>query len=215
MIVLLGDLHGNLKQLKRLDEIVEPGVPFLQVGDLGWYPDIKDSFIRWGQDARRKLYWIKGNHEYFPHVPVKAEEPVEMHENLVYVPGGYVLELDGRRIGCLGGASSIDRKWRTPMFDWFPEENILPEEEKRARQWKDIDVMVTHVPPQPVIERNFSRTEMVKMWEVDYGWTDMNAVIVKEIWHDVGCPPLYCGHMHRSLQDGNVRILDINEAVEI
>jgi hypothetical protein len=215
MIAVIGDLHGNVARLKYLDSIIDPGVPFLQVGDLGWYRDVKEDFIRWGLRAQRKLYWIKGNHEYFPDVPIDAAAPVEMYENLIYVPGGHVLELDGKRIGCLGGAASIDFKWRTPGLDWFPEENILPFEEERARAWKGIDLMVSHVPPQPVIERNFSRAQMAKEWEVDYGWTDMNAVIVKEVWLNAGRPPLLCGHMHRALKDGDVRILDINEAVEV
>lgn len=215
MIVMIGDLHGNVNGLTRLDALVDPGVPFLQVGDLGWYPDTKDALVEWGRQAKRQLYWIKGNHEHFPSVPLEAAEPVEVAENLIYVPGGYRLELDGRAIGCLGGAASIDRKWRSFGIDWFPEENILAAEEARAAEWDAIDIMVSHVPPQHVIERNFSRSAMVQMFEVDYGWTDPNAMIVKRIWERAGCPPLYCGHMHRAVHDGNVRILDINEAVEV
>ena len=42
-------------------------------------------------------------------------------------------------------------------------------------------------------------------------WRDPSAINIETLWDAVGNPPLVCGHMHRSLVDGNVRILDINE----
>lgn len=215
MIVVIGDLHGNVARLKYLDSVVPAGVPFLQVGDLGWYPPFYNQFVEWARQASRVLYWIKGNHEFFADVPHQASQPVEMADNLVYAPGGSILELDNRRIGCLGGAASVDRKWRSPGRDWFPEENIARDEEERALAWPAIDLMVSHVPPQHVINRHFSRANLVKEWGLDYGWCDPNAMIVKRVWERAGSPPLYCGHMHRAVQDGVVRILDIDEAVEI
>jgi hypothetical protein len=217
MFVVIGDLHGNVKRLHRLDEVATPGMPFLQVGDLGWWPDTVKAFEAWGKQAQRKLYWIKGNHEHFPSLPLTAEAPVEVAPNIMFVPGGHVLELNGRRIGCLGGAASIDRAYRTAGFDWFPEEAILPHEEARAKTWTRLDLMLTHVPPQFVIERNFNRMLMVREFGVDYSWTDPNAVLVQKLWDSSGRPPLISGHVHRSIKDpaNHIRVLDIDEALEI
>ena len=214
-IILIGDLHGNVARLKYLDSIAPAGVPFLQLGDLGWWPGEIPSFEAWGKQAQRMLYWIKGNHEYFPRVPVNTPVPVELAQNITYVPGGHVLELGTKRLGCLGGASSIDRQSRTAGYDWFFEENILPIEEERVKSWGKVDLMLTHVPPQYMIETHFSRADMVRNWAVDYGWTDTNAVLVGHLWKSLGCPSLYCGHMHRAVNDGYVRILDIDEALEV
>lgn len=213
MIVFIGDLHGNVQRLEYLDKVVEPGVPFFQVGDLGWWESEKPHFEAWGRKAKRKLYWVRGNHEDMRMFPVYSAEPVELCENIVYVPGGYVLELDGKRIGCLGGGASVDKAWRTPGRDWFFEENILLEEEERAMAWGHVDLMVTHAPPQHVIERHFPRENLVRYWGLDYSWTDQNAVIVGKVWANSGRPPIICGHMHKAVADDNVRILDINEAV--
>jgi hypothetical protein len=213
MLVFIGDLHGTVDRLWRLNDIVEPGVPFVQVGDLGWWRSEKPHFEKWGRRAQRKLYWIRGNHEDMRMIPLDAEGPVEVAQNIVYIPGGHAMELDGRRIGFLGGGASVDYKWRTPGLDWFPEENILPHEEERAMNWGKVDLMVTHAPPQFVIERHFPRSNL-KEWALDYGWTDPNAVIVSKVWANSGRPPLICGHMHKSVVDGNIRLLDINEAME-
>ena len=31
---------------------------------------------------------------------------------------------DGRTVLFMGGALSVDKAWRTPGYDWFPEESI-------------------------------------------------------------------------------------------
>ena len=212
-LVLLGDVHGSATAIVRLDRELAAGIPILQVGDLGWYPGLRDQWHAVGASLRRPLYWIRGNHEHYPAMPwLNADAPVEVAPNMHFVPDGCVLELVGLRVGCLGGAASIDYKFRRLGVDWFLDENITPEQADRSRAWTDIDLMVTHVPPQSVITASANPVNKLQ-FGVSIDWRDANADVVEDVWRHVGCPPLVCGHMHYAYTstDG-VRILDIDEA---
>lgn len=209
---ILGDLHGTYTRIARLDEHLPEGIPFLQVGDFGWYPQYRPYWNEVGKNLKRKLYWIDGNHEYFPEVPLDATEPVEVAENIIYVPRGYVLTLEGKRIGCMGGGASIDYKYRKLGMDWFLEENITPEQFKRVDDWKDLDLIVTHCPPQHIIDKNFPAIGKLA-YGVGIDWSDPNASLIQKL-HDHFDVPLICGHMHKSVRDGRVQILNINELIE-
>ena len=97
-------------------------------------------------------------------------------------------------------------------MDWFHDENITAEQADRARAWTNIDLMVTHVPPQSVITASANPVNKLQ-FGVSIDWRDANADVVEDVWRHVGCPPLVCGHMHYAFTstDG-VRILDIDEA---
>lgn len=208
MIAILGDLHGLCGLLEDADKRLKPGVPIIQVGDFGWYPNIRPHWNQLGKRLRRTVYWIDGNHEYFPEVPLDAAAPVEVAKNIVYVPRGTILELDGKRIGCLGGAASVDYKSRKLGRDWFLEEAIRPQDAAKVAAWDSVDLMVTHVPPQSVIQRNFPPIDLVRNFGLSVDWRDPSADVVEAEWRRLGMPPLYCGHMHRAIRDSNVTILD-------
>ena len=210
-VVLLGDLHGAAAALVRLDRQLAPGMPIIQVGDFGWYPGLVEQWRVVGATLQRPLYWIRGNHEHYPAMPwLNASAPVEVAPNIHFVPDGCVLTVDGTRIGCLGGAASIDYKYRQLGVDWFHDENITAEQEARTQEWMDLDLMVTHVPPQSVITA--SSNPLTKLqFGVSVDWCDENATIVERVWRRVGCPPLVCGHMHYAhVSLDGVRVLDID-----
>lgn len=211
-LALLGDLHGEATALTRLDRELAPGVPIVQVGDFGWYPTLVTQWNSVGASLQRSVYWIRGNHEHYPSMPwLNAADPVLVAPNIHFVPDGCVLDLGGVRLGCLGGAASIDYRFRRLGVDWFDEENITPVQVGRTASWRDLDLVVTHVPPQHVITA--SANPLTKhQFGVPAHWRDSNADVVETIWRQLNCPPLVCGHMHYSYQSADgVRILDINE----
>ena len=55
-----------------------------------------------------------------------------------------VLQIEGHNILCVGGAASVDKKFRTKDVDWWEFENVLPYHELNC---KDIDIVVTHCAP--------------------------------------------------------------------
>ncbi len=213
-LALLGDLHGDPHALVRLDRLLPPHVPVIQVGDFGWYPDRIPTWTSVGTALSRPVYWIRGNHEHYPAMPwLNAEQPVEVAPNILFVPDGHILELNGLRIGCLGGAASIDYRFRTLNSDWFLDENITVEQVARTESWERIDLMVTHVPPQRTISE--SANPLVRHhFGVSAEWRDRNADIVESVWERLSRPPLVCGHMHYAFTSADgVRVLDINESL--
>ena len=213
-LALLGDLHGDPQALIQLDRRLTPGVPIIQVGDFGWYPHLIDRWRAIGSSISRKIYWIRGNHEHYPSMPwLDAPHPVEIAPQIHFVPDGCVLVFDALRIGCLGGAASIDYRSRRLNVDWFHEENLTREQIDRTTSWPQLDLMVTHVPPQHVIAASSSPLAKLQFGVPAY-WRDENADVVEALWQQMNRPPLICGHMHYSYEspDG-VRVLDINESL--
>ena len=125
------------------------------------------------------------------------------------------MKLDGLNVLFCGGASSIDKKWQGSSWDW--REDIQPSDvvrfQKNYTQLDgNIDLMIAHVPPKGVIDRNFDPKQKLA-FDVPIYWQDKSAPTSEDIWNQVGNPPLYAGHMHRKVIDCNCRILDINEMI--
>ncbi len=197
-IALIGDIHGEFASFRKLLEGVDPNVIVIQVGDFGFWPHLLENWQKIVH-LENPVYAIDGNHEYFP-ILEGIDEPSEIKNGLVYVPRGTVLELGGHEVGFLGGGGSIDRQYRVPGYDWFPQEFTTAEDGERLLSWTDgVDLLVTHVPPQSVVQKHF---------DLIPGWRDPSSEVVEYVWKELGKPPLVCGHMHRSVVDGNCHVLD-------
>jgi Icc-related predicted phosphoesterase len=228
-IALLGDIHGEAWVLDSfVAKAVNSVACFIQVGDFGVYPTRLRYLIEAAQKSQVPIYFIDGNHEHFPIImnwwkEMDASGAVT-HEvvpgKLIYVRRGAVLELGGRKIGFLGGAGSIDYAYRKLGESWFHEEQIADSDVERllANAKDGVDLLVTHCPPQDTITRLFDiNPEIAARTRRGFGarpdWYDPSAHKVEYAWTKLGRPPLYCGHMHRTVEDGAVRILNINEVV--
>lgn len=223
MIGFLGDVHsqeiGVKKVIAAIEEHNKNCVEFnnpekiitalIQVGDWG----IKSQYMNTIKPSI-PIYWIDGNHEDYEYIRRinSGTTPVNVSENIFYVPRGTVLELDGRRIAFMGGAASVDKAWRTPGKDWFPDENITLQQIRKLDTAKNIDILVTHVPPQSIIRKHFNPLNLL-MFGLSVDWVDPNAVAVEDIWKDLGYPQIFCGHMHQHIVDDKCTILDINELI--
>jgi UDP-2,3-diacylglucosamine pyrophosphatase LpxH len=217
MIALIGDLHGEFSLLPKILKGIPSEAVIIQVGDFGYWPGLE---LRYQAGAKAvghpfEILFIEGNHDHVVDVPY-CRWP-----GAVYVPRGSVMELDGKRVLFMGGATSVDRKWRSkaPLgpHPWFEEEVVTEADVERALQnvrgGGPIDLMVTHSPPNHTIRRHFS-DDGLRFFDIDpVTWRDPSAENVQWLWEQVGEPPLYCGHMHKSVLDGNIRILDIMEVV--
>lgn len=214
MIAFVGDIHGQfhslagiLAQIEKYPEITA----IIQVGDFGFYPKFREEIAELKPTV--PLYAIDGNHEDF-NLFDGLTEVTEMGPNVFFVPRGMVLEIDCRTIAFMGGAGSVDKEFRKQYGrHWDGRENITPDQIANFRknvEGKQIDIMVTHAPPQAVIQRNFDPNGLL-FFGLPTTWKDVNADIIETLWTDVGQPQLICGHMHKHVVDGTVRILDINE----
>lgn len=222
MIALLGDIHGSVEALlSGARSAHKSGATLLiQVGDFGVYPSYFDALCEAADLSPIPIYFIDGNHEHYPMVRSwPSSTPTTFGTDLTYIPRGTVLELDGLRVGFLGGAGSIDYAYRTAGGDWFPDdEQIKDHEVERLVASGPVDVLVTHTPPRSVIDQFFDTTPAKaasarRMFGAALDWTDPSADKVQAAWDALNRPMLYCGHMHRAISLPGVRVLNINELV--
>jgi hypothetical protein len=197
MIVALGDLHNSIRMgLTLALRYAVRGAPnpvFVQVGDLCWHPDRPPPAL----PEPLKVYFIDGNHDHLPSLLCHAE-PTEVAPGWIYCPRGSVLGLDGRRVGFLGGARSIDREFRVKDETWWESEDLRVAEARRLKG-QQLDLLVTHSPPSSVI----------RVMGLE---PDPTSVLVQLTWKELGRPRLVCGHMHERFQHGRVTVLGELEA---
>ena len=223
MILLLGDIHGDIGVLRDAIEKAEAAeaVALIQVGDFGMFPrnGIDAGFHRVCKKANIPVYFIDGNHDDCNRwVQYKEVTRIWDDTNLFYIPRGTVMELDNRTIAFMGGAGSIDKATRLQHgWHWDEEENISPDEVLRLMdnaKGKKIDMFITHCPPNSVIVEHFDPRSIL-WFGVGLDWKDHNQDVIEQAWKALDYPYVYSGHMHRRVVGQTYRILDINELVGV
>lgn len=216
-LALIGDIHGNFPVLARLVAGLPDDVIPIQVGDFGYWPQLRQSYV----PPKHPVHWINGNHDHVVDAP-HCDWP-----NAIFVPRGEVRVLAGYKVLFVGGSTSVDGLWRVraglnyqmahvPVNAWFHEEEVLQSEDvERAianvAKACGVDLMVTHTPPDWMIRKHFG-PEGLRSFGIDpKTWRDRSAERVELLWRTLGEPPLFSGHMHESVTDGNCRILAENE----
>lgn len=138
--VFLGDIHGDFSVLNKIEANL-----IIQVGDFGYWPK--------SQDAKKKIttkvpvWFVDGNHE--DHWALKEE--LVLPETVKYIPRMTVKEINGLNALFVGGALSIDKHLRTLGKDWFPEEQLTPNEV--LKEVPRIDMVVSHTGPTEFVEQ--------------------------------------------------------------
>jgi predicted phosphodiesterase len=154
-----GDWHGDLSIARAVVRTLksEDIHLLLHVGDLAvrWPGPKKGRFDkRLGQlldDADIEFLFIDGNHDN--HKELRELNPLpdgtrRLSDRISYVPRGTVIERYGIRFGGLGGAFSVDRRWRTEGKDlWADLEEPTPAEAERLIASAPVDVLLTHDAP--------------------------------------------------------------------
>jgi predicted phosphodiesterase len=151
-ILIVGDSHCNEYYIKRI--IKEANAHscncIIQLGDFGYWPYTTYG-IKFLQTIKDNLnipmYFINGNHDQLDALPLNADEPYQIQENLYYLPNSYKWEWEGVSFMSLGGAYSIDRNMGQLDHDWFLEEEITEEQVIKACNHKSVDILLTHDAP--------------------------------------------------------------------
>lgn len=154
MIVAVGDVHGSFGQLVwRLKRTFFRDVIFIQVGDFGLIGKNSDAGFakaaepldQYLSETGSRMYVIRGNHDDKDFWIGKRELPGI--SNIMLVPDGSILDLDGKKCFFAGGGISVDRKlrWRMKPEWWCKDEGVeLPVISERHT---GIDLVVTHSAP--------------------------------------------------------------------
>lgn len=162
MIYIVGDIHGYFSHFNQLLNRLNWPEPnsrdiILQVGDFGFWPKLHNGIYLGSKGHKRiwdqyginnqgiKIYWCEGNHEDLPTLFESGDN--EHMGNIFWQKRGSVITLpDGRNVMFIGGAKSIDRRYRIEGISWFPQEIISNKDIEGLPDIK-IDIMITHTAP--------------------------------------------------------------------
>ena len=221
MILLLGDIHGQTGILEEALDISKQSnaCAIIQLGDFGLFQDNEEWFREHIKDAHIPIYFIDGNHDDCRRwIQYDSIHKVWDDRELYYIPRGTVMELDGQTIAVMGGASSINKKQLLEdNMHWDPNEDITKDDIARLlknAEGKTVDMFLTHCPPHSVIQEHFDPVWKLH-FDVNIDWIDPNQTIIEELWHKLGTPSVYSGHMHKRIQGMTYRILNINELLAV
>ena len=147
MVYLTGDTHGDIDRFKhgklrwlgKRDTVVV-------LGDFGFVWDgskEEQKKLDWLRKRPYTLLFLDGSHENYD---LLKQYPTEerfggkvqaLGGNVYHVCRGSVLELEGKKYLCFGGAESPDREEREPGVNWWKQE-MPPMKNMRpaSRTWK-------------------------------------------------------------------------------
>ncbi|MDQ0259548.1 metallophosphoesterase [Sinomonas atrocyanea] len=157
-----GDWHGDIQIARHTVRVLgRLGIKTLfHVGDLAvrWPGREKGKFDRRLEhelaSAGVQFLFADGNHDNHKELrglPLQADGTRRLSDHVSYIPRGTVLEVGELRIGALGGAYSVDRKWRTEGKDlWADLEEPTALEAELLISRGPIDVLICHDVPAGV-----------------------------------------------------------------
>lgn len=165
-LMLAGDWHGNTAWMRHViaRASAQDVDTILHLGDFGrWVPGVPTQHFlaetsKALTEAGITLYWVAGNHEFWPHIVeyniLHDYQPwvdeFYPHENIVHLPNGFRWTWWNKTWLALGGAHSVDRLARKAGLDWWDEEHITDADCERAIAGGPVDIMVTHDCPTGV-----------------------------------------------------------------
>jgi hypothetical protein len=210
MIAFIGDLHRSFELLEQTVSRLPWAIQVvIQLGDLGLTATDVERVALGGSSPvalDRPVYWIDGNWDDFGGLALRdITHPSELVPNLIYLPRGSVLELDGRRVGFLGGAESLDgERSRSRGVDWWPDLEPVSEGDVTrllhdAGRTRGVDLLVSHVPPAATCE---AMTGLP---------SSLSAVRVQQAQAALGGVPVVAGHMHRAWRDDLLQVTVVEE----
>lgn len=240
MILFLGDIHGNFEYIKgQIKRLKISDCTIIQVGDFGIgfsKPETeKEKMLLLNKFMRERnitFYAIRGNHDdptYFT--------GEHQYSNLKLMPDYSVIEADDKRICLIGGAISIDRKYRLQQDTinarygssrrsyWFDE--VLVYDEEKIKGIKDVDILCTHTAPEWCLPLNkigfgslvesFADSDPTLLEELK-AERHLMGKIFRELQKQSFIKHHYYGHFHKSetTLEGMClhRLCNINEFVE-
>lgn len=214
-ILVVGDTHGNRRwwELEVLPRAERLEVDLIcQLGDFGYWPQRHgrgSDFIAAVSASPVPVLFVDGNHEDHESLavavagvrartPLNPTSPVPLGGALVYLPRGARLVWDGVRVAALGGAHSIDRRLRSPGFDWFREESITRADLDLLASGGPTDVLLTHDVPAAAPVQGVPVEEMPNAWLGELADAHAHRLLVQEGLDSVQPSLLLHGHFHTS-----------------
>lgn len=200
-IYITGDTHGNI-DCQKFNNPYFPaaeGDYVIICGDFGAVWDgteEEQKLLDWYNDKPWTTLFCDGNHENFDLLskyPVEEWNGGKVHRirpKVLHLMRGQVFTIESKTFFVMGGASSIDKEYRTEGLNWWAEEipSLREMDEGFANLGKvgyKVDYVITHSAPTTVL------TSINPTYKTDAVTRYLEAVrqTVKFGWH-------YFGHYH-------------------
>ena len=167
MVYLTGDTHGDIQRFKqgklrwlgKKDTVVV-------LGDFGFVWDgsaAERKRLDWLRKRPYTILFLDGSHEnydllaQYPETELFGGRVQSLGGNVYHVCRGSVLELEGKKYLCFGGAESPDREEREPGVNWWKQEMPSDEEYAACEQNLEacgyqVDYVLTHDAPSRFLD---------------------------------------------------------------
>ena len=154
-VLIIGDTHSQFGRLNKLLNKYKPDIAII-CGDFGFWPtffnkeyvDANRRIRMWNAEIKNgscKVYFCDGNHE--DHDALDELTNHEIMPNVFYMKRGSILNIHGQNILFVGGALSIDKKYRVPKYDWFEHEILKDDDLLSIPNDVQIDMVISHTAP--------------------------------------------------------------------
>lgn len=204
-IAYAGDWHANAHwAVQAIEYARENGAEhIIHLGDFGYdfRPVFRNDVELALAQAHIKLWFVDGNHEDFSWLyqqPVGKSGLRKISEHIYHMPRGFRWEWEGVKFLAVGGAFSVDRRWRKLDESWWMEEVITDDQIKEAIKGGPADILISHDCPTDVKIPGIEDLSGTVMWgaeaiaSANEHRLKLTRIVVathpKEIWH---------GHYHR------------------
>lgn len=178
-IFLTGDTHGVEGLQKRIGKDMFPQQETLNQDEENYLIVLGDIGLVWDEDYQKQidyisknlngrnfsLLFVAGNHENydllkgFPESELHGGAVSILAHNIYWLHTGEVFNFDGNHIAIYGGATSIDKIYRTEGKTWWKDEvPSVDYEHKFVRKLEDdfnwkVDYLLTHTTSNTVINQ--------------------------------------------------------------
>jgi len=160
LVAVAGDWHGNDVWARNvIRSVAKLGVTtVLQLGDFGIWPGddgtaYLDAVVAACQQYEVTVMFLDGNHEDFTQLeaaPRDSNGIAHVREHVWHLPRALRWRWNGIGFAALGGATSLDARFRKSYVDWWPQEALRPEQHQRLVDGGSVDVLLTHDSPSGI-----------------------------------------------------------------
>lgn len=215
--LLAGDWHGDAEWARHVIAQAPAGRDgsrlIIQLGDFGVWPGRSgarylDQVVGALQTNDATCLFLDGNHEDFSQLStfvIRADGVREVRPRLFHLPRGMRWTWCGLRFLALGGATSLDRPWRTENVDWWSAEELTCEDIDRAIRGGACDVMLSHDAPSGI---DVPGVPAPSSWDPEeIKRANYHRSLLRTVVDEVRPTWLFHGHFH-SRYDTTLRLAD-------
>lgn len=220
-LVVVGDWHGDQGwALQTIRSAAREGARLIiHVGDFGFdWPGAKRN--RYEERLNRALieYGViliispgnHDNHDTIEKLPVDTDGLATFRSNIRVLPKGGRTQVEGLRIGGLGGAFSVDKAWRQSGKDWWANEEPTSRDAERLVAGGPVDILITHDAPAGVpLKSAFDLPDELGRH------AERTRLLLRDVVDALAPPHVFCGHWHQRVEhrithpDGRVTRADV------